>query len=206
VSLCLLRRHCTRVGVLLHFAEDAVATAHAARISPPAHSLLAKTVPVQRITLPGHHPRPLGKGDDAFMHVLQLGIAALIDSSAPVGKRLVRRKAGAHGSRQLRARGQTFAGAEQWTSLRFTRRHGSDTCANGSMRWARPRFRPRRRLRNVVRRCICTMPAGCQGMPSRFGTLMHARVMSRIAVLREPPPYIICRMVTIACWPIAWAR
>jgi len=77
-----------RVGALLHFVEDAGATAHAARIPPPAHTLLDSTVPLDRIALPGYPPQLLGKTADAFVTALQSRIAALIDSSAPVGRRL----------------------------------------------------------------------------------------------------------------------
>lgn len=77
-----------RVGVLIHFIEDAGATAHAARISPPAHTLLDNTVSLDRIKLPGYEPVLLGKNDEEFIATLQEKIAALIDRSRPVGERL----------------------------------------------------------------------------------------------------------------------
>lgn len=77
-----------RVGVLLHFVEDAGATAHAARISPPAHTLLDNTVLLEKIRLPGYTPVLLGENDEAFVAALQAKIAALIERSRPVGNRL----------------------------------------------------------------------------------------------------------------------
>jgi hypothetical protein len=82
------REAARRVGVLIHFIEDAGATAHAARISPPAHTLLDNTVFLERIRLPGYTPVLLGGNDEEFITTLQERIAALIDRSRPVGERL----------------------------------------------------------------------------------------------------------------------
>jgi hypothetical protein len=77
-----------RVGVLLHFCQDAGATAHAARISPPAHTLLDNTVPLERIVLRDNRPQLLGKTDEEFITALQQKIAVLIALNGPVGARL----------------------------------------------------------------------------------------------------------------------
>jgi hypothetical protein len=77
-----------RVGVLLHFCQDAGATAHAARISPPAHTLLDNVVPLERIALQDYRPQLLGKTDDEFVSSLQRRIERLIALNAPVGAQL----------------------------------------------------------------------------------------------------------------------